>query len=187
MKTLPIIKQLKDRCPVFKGRVFGLKEWIDLKLKPDLNPAGLPACWVVCTQESAPEQTSAVSYMQTVSVTFDVFVAVSKVDSHGQLGADALDYVATVVRKALMGFAPVPDDQFSAISYQGFTFLQPVGPWAMIDMQFSSSYELRQDSSHIQTVIDEMPEFERAKLDVDFIKGDKPDGIIEHSTRFDVN
>jgi hypothetical protein len=187
MKTLPIINQLKARCTLFGGRVYGLKEWIDLNQKPDLNPRSMPCCWVVCTQESANEQTSAVSYYQTVTATFDVFVAVPKVDAHGQVGADTLDDVASSVRKALMGFAPVSDN-FSAMSYLGFTFLKPTGPWAMIDMQFSSSYELNQTDSHIQTAIDEMPSFERTNLDVDFIREDgKPDGKIEYSTKFNVN
>jgi hypothetical protein len=197
MQVTPLIRHLREQCPLFEQRVSGGIDWDSLEGSAKL-PA--PAAYVVMTDEDAkPSQTQNV-ISQLVTESFDVCVLFEQKpgDERGQLVGDQVDAVRKQLCRALVGYRPEPD--YDPIEYSGRELLLNTRAKAVYRFSFVTEFQLgrNNESQPAETwherVLDGLPPFEGVHMNFDFIDPmvDKnlsehgPDGRIEFQAREDL-
>jgi len=185
MKLEIIIKALRDRCPVFEGRVAGAAQF---KLLPEKSALDVPCAFVIPLDDSPSELISQTSVIQNIRDSFAVIVAISNSpDERGQKSAFEAHDIRAVLWMALLNWAP--SDEYGPISYEGYTLLQL--DRSRLWLQFDFCAHTRIDYSDGWQEI--YPDFKGADIDVDVIspiadpsiKYPGPDGRIEFKVTAD--
>ena len=103
MKLAPIIDALRDRCPTFEARVFGLAEFEDVLAAPETD---LPACFVI--PDSDDVISTAHLHVPQVELHENVALvaALPQKDPRGQGAFDAVHEIRTEILAAILGWAP---------------------------------------------------------------------------------
>ena len=184
MRVSSTIKALRERCPSFNKRVFGLMEWVNLSA---INPKDLPAAYVFTVSENPQElQRSENWYYQEVTATVAVVLAVSSADIRGQDAGDLVEDLKDEVFKAILSWAPLSDNQ-CIYSYSNYRVLDnSASPkvW-FVQLEFTCDYVIDdKDTRQPQQLAEDCGNFDTVYSDVDMIGDDnKPDGNIDAKVR----
>lgn len=197
MRITPVINQLKERCPDFKGRVAGGLDWDPVKGSSLLE---LPAAYVIPTGDGAddPEQQNVITQMVRDSI--DVCVVLKNYDERGQQVADQVHLVRASLWRALVGFEP--DADYGELLYDGGSLLLIDRDRVVYRFRFYADFQLGNLSlgagSNPETwkerVLLGLPALEGVDTAYDFIDPlvdhnvtqSGPDGRVEFKTREDL-
>lgn len=196
MKISPIITALRQRCPMFAGRVAGASEFKPL---PEGAKLALPAAYVIPLDDSAEEQRSKTDYWQSITDGFAVIVAINNSqDERGQAANDLVEVSREVLWKALLGWAP--EQKYEGIAYEGGNLLRMDRGVLYYQFEFSARFEITEEQTRQWEELQALPDFDGVsgygdgKWGVDYINpGLGPDvvppawRIIEHEFYFPVN
>ncbi|AOY00103.1 hypothetical protein [Jeongeupia sp. USM3] len=196
MKSSPIIKQLRARCPVFARRVGGGAEFREVD---DAGKLQLPAAYVLPLDDSPGDNESQTGYRQTVTESFGVVLAIKSGDEPDLYVADAVDAIKREVFRALLAWSP-DADVYAPIVYQGGQ-LQSIDRHVCYWMlEFSAQTVLIDEDAFKATELAELPELKSVHVNVDVIDPiadpnatpaypggyPGPDGRIEHALRLPI-
>lgn len=184
MLLLEVIAALRERVPVFAGRVGGAAEFENLE---ETGKLPVPAAYVMPLDEKAEAQLDQTGYEQEVVEGFAVVVVLSNVpDERGQDAVATLPAIRAALFAALLGWDPTGYD---AIEYQGATLLQMNRGRLYYQYEFKTSYWIGQAQTWYQVRNDALPGFEGMTINTDVIAPiadpnlhyPGPDGRIEFS------
>jgi len=185
MKVNSTIQAIRERCPSFNGRVYGMASFA--LMTPDavkgLKPEQLPACYVLCKDETAEtEQRSENSYYQTITATIAIICLVSNqtvegesvsTDNRGQVAAERLEDLKQELFKALLSWSPT-DDPLAIYSYDRFDVLRITPAVSVFELDLISTYAIEVNSTRQPDQLEEdLGRFE--KLDQQVIVKDDED------------
>lgn len=184
MKLSPIIEELREQCPAFNRRVFGVAEFS--QINESTSSEGLPAAYVIPLTETPFEPVATTRYKQTIEFTFAVVLVVSNEADEQGLNAweQAVDLKRDVFQ-AILG----QDDYATGrdwIQYEGASVVSLNRAALMVQLEFSINYDIDEADTRHGADIERLERFLRMFGDVDVIGGDgRPDGNIE--TKFHIN
>lgn len=158
MKVNSTIQAIRERCPSFNGRVYGMASFA--LMTPDavkgLKPEQLPACYVLCKDETAEtEQRSENSYYQMITATVAIVCMVSNqstngtrisTDNRGQVAAERLEELKDEIFKALLSWSPT-DDPLAIYSYDRFDVLRITPAVSVFELDLITTYEIEFNST----------------------------------------
>ncbi len=185
MKVNSTIQAIRERCPSFNGRVYGMASFA--LMTPDavkgLKPEQLPACYVLCKDETAEtEQRSENSYYQMITATVAIICLVSNqtvdgesvsTDNRGQVAAERLEDLKQELFKALLSWSPT-DDPLAIYSYDRFDVLRITPAVSVFELDLICTYEIEDNSTRQPDQLEEdLGRFE--KLDQQVIVKDDED------------
>jgi hypothetical protein len=160
-----IIAHMRQRVPVFSGRVAGAARF---EILPEVDNLLVPAAYVIPTDEEPLEQDSQNGYRQQVREGFAVVVAVSnETDERGQQAATDLHAIRAARFLALLGFQPAED--YGAIQFEGGQLLHLDRKRMYYQYSFSAGFELDTSDTWIDVRDSELPDFEGVDMTVDAI------------------
>ena len=195
MKISPIITALRQRCPMFDGRVAGASEFKPL---PEGAKLALPAAYVIPLDDNAEEQRSQSDYWQSITDGFAVIVAINNgQDERGQAANDLVEVSREVLWKALLGW--VPEEKYEGIVYEGGNLLRMDRGVLYYQFEFSARFEIGEQQTRQWDELEQLPALtgigghglvtepdpdhpaEPTPWGMDYLDpGQGPDGIIEH-------
>lgn len=181
MKVSSTIQALRERCPSFKERVFGVAEYQNLSNV--INSETLPAAYVFTISENPQTlQRLENSYYQVIDASVAVVLVVSSSDMRGQSAADVAEDLKEEVFKAILGWAPLGDKNCT-YEYSNYQILDSsMCPAALfIQLEFNCSYAINVEDTRIpEQLNNETTELHTIDVGVDLIgKDNKPDGQID--------
>lgn len=196
MKISPLIAAIRQRCPMFGGRVAGASEFKPLAENSKL---GLPAAYVIPLDDNAEENRSQTDYWQKITDAFAVVVVVNNTqDARGQASVDVIEEAREALWKALNGWSP-DEKKYDGITYQGGNLLDMNRAHLYYQFEFSAEFEIGPEDARQWTDLEALPEFEGLcghgdQWGIDYISpGLGPDvvppewRIIEHQFNFPAN
>lgn len=160
-----IIAQLRQRAPLFDGRVAGAAKF---QILPEAANLKVPAVYVLPLDEQPQDQASQNGYQQTVREGFAVVVALSNTaDERGQAAAQNLDTNRLALFKALLGFQPAAD--YDAIAFEGGQLLHLDRARLYYQFEFSVDYAISTEDTWIPDRNADLPDFKGLDITVDAI------------------
>lgn len=184
MRVSSTIKALRERCPSFNQRVFGLMEWVSLSA---INPKDFPAAYVFTVSENPEDVQRAENwYYQEVAATIAVVIAVPSSDIRGQDAGDLLEDLKAEVFKAILCWAPNGDNNCT-YAYSNYRVLDnSASPkvW-FVQLEFTCDYVIDSgDTRQPLQLAEDCGNFDKLYSDIDMIGDDgKPDGQIDAKVR----
>lgn len=102
MKLAPIIQLMREKCPSFERRVFGLYGWSRVD---ETTNAPMPCAYVLPASIKGGEVAASTAYRQSITDTFDIAVAVqlSSDDWQGKVGHDYIEDLKREIFSAILG------------------------------------------------------------------------------------
>lgn len=193
MQLTPLVRHLRDRCPLFLRKVAGGIDWESIDSSAKLE--GLHA-HVVITDEKADGSSTQNVVRQDVAEEFDVCVEFPQAsgDEKGRLVGDQLDAVRAELCRALVGWKPEPS--YDPIQYVGRQMLLNNRAKAVYRFSFVTGFQLGRNAvsepaeTWQELEVDGLPSLAGVDIDVDFIdpivdrnlSATGPDGRIEIKT-----
>ncbi|RFB73824.1 MULTISPECIES: hypothetical protein [unclassified Herbaspirillum] len=195
MKLSPIVAQLRLRCSLFAGRVFGGIDWESLE---DASKLPMPAAYVIVTDDDPDPNKYQNVAAQDVKDGFDVCVVLEAPDNKTLERVDQVHDVRALLHLALVGWPPMPN--YDPVEYEGgqlvlinryrlvYRFSFSAG-WTLGRTKGSDPPETWEEWQH-----DGFPRLEGIDIDVDAIdpmvdknlKQQGPDGRIELTMKGDL-
>lgn len=186
MKVNSTIKAIRERCPSFEDRVFGMASFAQMtpEALKGLKPESLPACYVLCKDETAEtEQRSENSYYQKITATIAIVCLVSNqveveeqisTDNRGQVALERLEDLKQELFKALLSWSPIEKDPMAIYSYDRFDVLRITPAVSVFELDLICIYEIEVSATRQPDQLEEdMGRFE--KLDQQVIVKDDED------------
>lgn len=186
MKVNSTIQAIRDRCPSFDDRVFGMASFslMTPEAVKGLKPEQLPACYVLCKDETAEtEQRSENSYYQNITATIAIICLVSNqtvdgenvsTDNRGQVAAERLESLKEEIFKALLSWSPIESDPHAIYSYDRFDVLRITPAVSVFELDLICTYEIEVSATRQPDQLEEdLGRFE--KLDQQVIVKDDED------------
>ncbi|QBY46976.1 phage tail terminator protein [Arsenophonus nasoniae] len=159
MKLSIIIKALRDFCPTFERRVYGLGQYANL---PDIGRLDLPAAYVLPAEDEVGEQRSQNDYRQRLKENFYVAVVVENKDYIGQPEFDEFHHVRSEVWKALLGWQPEP--YYGGITYAGFEEANSTLEECHYLLKFSVETEISPEDTRQAIELSKLPPLNTIKI-----------------------
>nr|DAY85356.1 MAG TPA: tail completion protein [Caudoviricetes sp.] len=178
MKLKPIIEELRNYCPSFEQRVYGIGTFS--QLSESISTEALPAAFVVPMSEEPDDPATTSRYRQTVRFNFAVLLMVPNTeDEQGLTAWEKADDLKKEVFHAILGADDIKSGK-DWIQFEGLSIADMNRAALTIQLDFSCEYEITDDETRHGADIDRLGRFLRMYTDVDVI-GDKgrPDGQIE--------
>ncbi|MDO5531422.1 hypothetical protein [Sutterella sp.] len=174
MELTPIITALRERCPSFGNRVAGAAEWGSIA---DEQCPILPAAYVVPASQTAGEQTTDGSYLQTVTCTFAVITivdnsAVAPEDAAGLVPHEVMHALEREIFKALLGWRQGEHEvtnrfgrkcmAYTAgpIAYEGGELIHLDAARLIWQSDFSFDVDLGEEDTYLKVIQDGLPDLE---------------------------
>ncbi|MDU9415217.1 hypothetical protein [Pseudomonas sp. zfem005] len=194
MIVSPVVKHLRERCPLFARRVTGGIDWEAIESSAKLQ---CPAAYVVLGDEDAEPSQSATTVRQDITEDFHVCVVMEQRvgDEKGLAVGDQLDLVRRELTRALVGWEPGED--YDPIQYAGRDLLLLDRAKAVYRFRFFTGLQLGRNGpqapaeTYQEWVEDGLPPLDGIDIDVDYIdpmvdpnlspRG--PDGRVEFKVR----
>ena len=101
MRLSPIVQALRERCPSFEARVFGLAEFADLD---GATSVALPAAFVVPLDEDVRNLSQGTQVRAEIFERAAVIVALAQTDPRGQAAHDSLHDIRAELWRAIVGW-----------------------------------------------------------------------------------
>ena len=102
MKLKPIIEELRNYCPSFEQRVYGIGAFS--QLSESVSTEAMPAAFVLPVSEDPQDPATSSRYRQVVRFRFAVLVMVSNTeDEQGLTAWEAADDLKKEVFRAILG------------------------------------------------------------------------------------
>ena len=167
MKVNSTIKAIRERCPSFEDRVFGMASFAQMtpEALKALKPESLPACYVLCKDETAEtEQRSENSYYQKVTATISIVCLVSNqvetneeisTDNRGQVAAERIEDLKQELFKALLSWSPIENDPMAIYSYDRFDVLRITPALSVFELDLICTYEIEVNGTRQPDQLDE--------------------------------
>ena len=167
MKVNSTIKAIRERCPSFEDRVFGMASFAQMTPEAikGLKPEHLPACYVLCKDETAEtEQRSENSYYQKVTATISIVCLVSNqvetneeisTDNRGQVAAERIEDLKQELFKALLSWSPIENDPMAIYSYDRFDVLRITPGISVFELDLICTYVIAVNSTRQPDQLDE--------------------------------
>lgn len=167
MKVNSTIKAIRERCPSFEDRVFGMASFAQMTPEAikGLKPEHLPACYVLCKDETAEtEQRSENSYYQKVTATISIVCLVSNqvetneeisTDNRGQVAAERIEDLKQELFKALLSWSPIENDPMAIYSYDRFDVLRITPGISVFELDLICTYEIEYNDTRQPDQLDE--------------------------------
>lgn len=177
-----IIQALRERCPIFSGRVGGGAQ---LKMLPENSSLPVPSAFVVPLDDNPAPSQSLNVIRQPLVDSFAVVVALSNAaDERGQGCVSLVNSVRVELWGALLGWCP--SDEYEGIIYEGGSVIVMDRARLWYQFEFSSATEIGPELSWQETELIGLPHFDGANFRADFIDpadpnlaSPGPDGRIE--------
>lgn len=206
MKVNSTIKAIRERCPSFEDRVFGMASFAQMtpEALKALKPENLPACYVLCKDETAEtDQRSENSYYQKITATIAIVCLVSNqveveeqisTDNRGQVAAERIEDLKQELFRALLSWSPIEKDPMAIYSYDRFDVLRITPAISVFELDLICTYEIAVNSTRQPDELEEntgkfnelnATVSDEFKGGIDVIgQGDKPDGQIDAQFKF---
>lgn len=189
MQVTPLVKHLRDYCPVFARAVSGGIDWEAIESSTQLK--GLRAHVVLTDERADPPETNVIS--QDVAEEFDVCVEFPQAqgDEKGQMVADQIDDVRRALFRALVGWKPTTEHD--PVQYVARQLLLTNRAKSVYRFSFITGYRIGRNEvgqppeTFEELELDGLPELEGVDVDLDFIdpmvdpnlSATGPDGRVE--------
>lgn len=184
MKLKPIIEELRNFCPSFEKKVYGIGAFAELDESTSVE---LPAAFVLPISESPDDPKAQTRYLQLVTFNFAVLVMVPNTEDEQGLSAwERFDELKKEVFQAILGSDDYPKRR-DWIQYEGLS-IQSLDRRALtVELDFSCDFEITDEETRHGGDIERLGRFLRMHTDVDVIgeKG-RPDGRIEAQIQIDL-
>lgn len=180
MELEPIIKALRERCPIFSDRVGGAAQF---KLLPENAALPVPCAFVIPLDDSPDEARSQNSVRTNLKDSFAVVVALSNTaDEKGQAASGGMHAMRATLWSALLGWQP--DEDYDGINYEGGHLVQIDRARLWYQFEFGASMEIGPEDGWQLPAAGQLPAFKGVDMKVDVIDPianplPGPDGRIE--------
>lgn len=187
MKITPVVLHLRQRCPIFVGRVAGGIDFDAVKASQQVDR---PGAFVIATGDDATENDLENAIRQDITDAFDVVVILDTRDSRGQLAVDVLHDIRAELWRALVGWSP--GTEYEPITYDGGELVQIDRALVIYRYSFVTAFQLGRNAetdpaeTWHELELDDLPMLQGMDINVDCIdpadpnlKYPGPDGRIE--------
>jgi hypothetical protein len=137
MKITPVVLQLRQRCPVFGGRVAGGIDFDAVKASQQVDR---PGAFVIATGDDATDNDLQNGIRQDITDAFDVVVILDAKDQRGQLAVDVLHDIRAQLWLALVGWKPAAE--YDPITYDGGDLVQIDRALVIYRYSFVTAFQL---------------------------------------------
>lgn len=181
MDVTSTIKALRERCPSFENRIFGVASWGAFSLDA-VNPESLPAAYVVPIDENPSEaQRTANSYYQEITAAVGVVIVMNnEADERGQDASATAESLKKEIYKAILSWSPTDDPQaiYENPRQQTIHCDRAVLIW---QLTFECTYAIGlEDTRQPDQLAEDCGNFDSMHVDVDMISSSgAPDGKID--------
>lgn len=185
MKLKPIIEELRNYCPSFEQRVYGIGAFS--QLSESVSTEAMPAAFVLPVSEDPQDPATSSRYRQVVRFRFAVLVMVSNTeDEQGLTAWEAADDLKKEVFRAILGSDDIKAGK-DWIQFEGLSIAEINRAALTLQLDFSCEYEITDEQTRHGADIDRLGRFLRMYSDIDVIaeKG-HPDGRIEAKVLIDL-
>ncbi|WP_289187185.1 hypothetical protein [uncultured Parasutterella sp.] len=185
MKLKPIIEELRNYCPSFEQRVYGIGAFS--QLSESVSTEAMPAAFVLPVSEDPQDPAISSRYRQVVRFRFAVLVMVSNTeDEQGLTAWEAADDLKKEVFRAILGSDDIKAGK-DWIQFEGLSIAEINRAALTLQLDFSCEYEITDEQTRHGADIDRLGRFLRMYSDIDVIaeKG-HPDGRIEAKVLIDL-
>jgi len=185
VKLKPIIEELRNYCPSFEQRVYGIGAFS--QLSESVSTEAMPAAFVLPVSEDPQDPATSSRYRQVVRFRFAVLVMVSNTeDEQGLTAWEAADDLKKEVFRAILGSDDIKAGK-DWIQFEGLSIAEINRAALTLQLDFSCEYEITDEQTRHGADIDRLGRFLRMYSDIDVIaeKG-HPDGRIEAKVLIDL-
>ncbi len=185
MKLKPIIEELRNYCPSFESRVYGIGTFS--QLSESISTEALPAAFVLPMSEEPEDPAATSRYRQIVRFNFAVLLMVSNTeDEQGLTAWEKADDLKKEVFHAILGADDIQSGK-DWIQFEGLSIADMNRAALTVQLDFSCEYEITDEETRHGADIDRLGRFLKMYTDIDVIaeKG-KPDGRIEAKVLIDL-
>lgn len=185
MKLKPIIEELRNYCPSFEQRVYGIGAFS--QLSESVSTEAMPAAFVLPVSEDPQDPAISSRYRQVVRFRFAVLVMVSNTeDEQGLTAWEAADDLKKEVFRAILGSDDIKAGK-DWIQFEGLSIAEINRAALTLQLDFSCEYEITDEQTRHGADIDRLGRFLRMYSDIDVIaeKG-HPDSRIEAKVLIDL-
>ena len=185
MKLKPIIEELRNYCPSFEQRIYGIGAFS--QLSESVSTEAMPAAFVLPVSEDPQDPATSSRYQQVVRFRFAVLVMVSNTeDEQGLTAWEAADDLKKEVFRAILGSDDIKAGK-DWIQFEGLSIAEINRAALTLQLDFSCEYEITDEQTRHGADIDRLGRFLRMYTDIDVIaeKG-HPDGRIEAKVLIDL-
>lgn len=143
MKITPVVLQLRQRCPVFGGRVAGGIDFDAVKASQQVDR---PGAFVIATGDDATDNDLQNGIRQDITDAFDVVVILDAKDQRGQLAVDVLHDIRAQLWLALVGWKPAVE--YDPITYDGGDLVQIDRALVIYRYSFVTAFQLGRNADN---------------------------------------
>lgn len=179
MHLEPIIVALRERCPVFDGRVAGAAEYVAAQASTSM---AMPHAFVIPLDDRPSESITENTNRQPLIDSFGVVVVVSnQADERGQGAVVSVETIRRDLWRALLGWSPA--EEYHGIEYEGGSLQAMDRARLWWQFEFGAQTEIGPDDGWQQSFEDEL---DQVVVSVDVIDpiampAPGPDGRVEHA------
>lgn len=178
MNTKTIVLAIRERCPIFEGRVGGAAEFGRLA---ETSSFDTPCAYVVPLGETAEEPLGKSGYRQIVQTNFAVICVVSaRKDERGQDGNDQLDLFRTQLFKALLAWSP-EGVATSEIEFDGSQLLNLDRSRLFYQFEFNYQYQIVTADTYQPVYLANLGNLKTVDVDVRGTDADPEKGTVAHA------
>lgn len=159
MKLSPIIDRIKERCPLFEGRVGNA---VEFKPERETVAMAVPSAYVVPLADEPGAMATQTGYYQDLTDRFAVIVLI---DNKVRTASDQIYVVRASLLLALAG-AEIDGER---LIYGGYDILGMDRARLYVQYEFSEETAITDEETAYGEMIDSLPTFDDVKVGVDLI------------------